>query len=89
LLREHNILREGGQIRLVIDGHLARVVPLRGTNGSCLLPLPREYLPEDMPRAPVQVAVDFVIRPHGHPYVNLHARGSERAIAIDDSPASH
>ena len=89
LLRKYNILGDGGQIRLLIDGYLAPVLPLRGTNGSCLFSLSGDFLPEDMPRTPVRVAVDFVIRPHGHPYVNLHTRGSERTITIADSPSWH
>lgn len=89
LLREHKALGRAGYFNLLIDGYRVRTKLLRGTNGSCLIPLPG-YM---MTPGPHQVVVEFVIRAPGHPYtypyIDLHARGSERTIAIEDGPASH
>jgi hypothetical protein len=82
LLREHNILREAGRICLVIDGGQMRVETLRGTNGNCLIPLPL-----GLPPGLHQVAVDFTIWPG--PDKRMHAKGSERAVTVDDSFPSY
>jgi hypothetical protein len=83
--REHKALGRAGYFNLLIDGDPVHTELLRGTNGSCLIPLP-EY----MPPGPHQVAVEFVIRAPGHgSKIYLHARGSERAIAFGERSTSH
>ena len=84
LFREHKALGRAGYFNLLIDGYPVHTELLRGTNGSCLIPLP------DYMVGPHQVAVEFVIRAPGHgSKIDLHARGSERAIAFDERPISH
>lgn len=78
LLREHNLLGGRGRIRIVIDGGPMRVDILRGKNGNCLIPLPL-----GLPPGRYQVAVDFTIWTGTD--MRIEARGSERAIAVDDS----
>jgi hypothetical protein len=85
LFRKHKALGRAGYIRLLIDGYPVHTELSRGTNGSCLIPLP-EYIR----LGPHQVAVEFVIRAPGHgSKIDLRARGSERAIVVDDNPTSH